>query len=338
MPTPSGAPAAAGPAPASTWKSEGSCPVGCKEPICVDSNCTDDIIGEKSWKACSGTCGNYNNEPGCKYDSQCTAEKCGKKFFAVDDNTPCKENKKWNNASGNNAPSISGGVGGNPPQIPSGVPGATDTRPLSTEAPIQPSGAGDTPWIGSPGTKDVPQSQPAPPKPKDNSLFNKQIMTQVLANKNLIPSDIDISLESQGNFLRIGKNFMSDVSHIRNVVLPNIDNHDYESLGRVIAKIKLEQKTKTQGPHQQVMTKQLVNSINNILAGTQLTSSQVDWRAPKQAIKVRTTGMFGDDSNALIGKGEKAVKHHKDSDGGLCLWEGCDKSKNRPYDSVWSLY
>ena len=133
---------------------------------------------------------------------------------------------------------------------------------------------------------------------------------------------------------------MSDVSHIRNLALPNIDNHDYETLGRVVAKIKLDQKSKTQGPHRQVMTKQLVNSINNILAGTQLSNSQVDWKTPRQTIKVSTTGMYGDDSNALLGKGDKAVKHHKDkdSDGGLCLWEGCDKSKNRPYDSVWSLY
>ena len=131
---------------------------------------------------------------------------------------------------------------------------------------------------------------------------------------------------------------MNDVSHIRNLALPNIDNHDYESLGRIIAKIKLAQKEKTPGQHGKVMTMQLVNSINNILAGSQLSSSQVDWKTSKQTVKMSTTGMYGDDSNALIGKGDKAVKHHEDPDGGLCLWEGCDKSKNRPYDSVWSLY
>ena len=280
-----------------------------------------------------------------------------KKYFTPGDTTPCKENKKWDNAAWNNATqqqqqqqqsSISYGGVGSPPQqtmqtnvIPGGNRGTAtgqDGRPLSTQAPIQPSGAGNTAWIGAPSSRGVPQSQPASSKSKANSLFNEQIMTQVLANKNLIPSDINLSLESQSNFLRIGKSFMSDVAHIRNLALPNIDNHDYESLGRIIAKIKLAQKEKTTGTHGQVMTMQLTHSINNILAGSRLSSSQVDWKTSKQTVKMSTTGMYGDDSNALIGKGDKAVKHHEDPDGGLCLWADCDKSKNKPYDSIWSLY
>ena len=35
--------------PPSTWKAGGSCPVGCKEPICVDGNCSDDIINSNTY-------------------------------------------------------------------------------------------------------------------------------------------------------------------------------------------------------------------------------------------------------------------------------------------------
>ena len=49
---------------------------------------------------------------------------------------------------------------------------------------------------------------------------------------------------------------------------------------------------------------------------------------------------YGDNSNSMMGYGDKAKKHHKEKpDGGLCLWKGCEKhEKGRPYDSVWSLY
>ena len=184
------------------------------------------------------------------------------------------------------------------------------------------------------------ESQPAAANPVSNALFNEQVMTQVLANKNLIPADINLGQENQGNFIRVGQNFMKDVSHIRNIALPNIDDDDYESLGRVIAKIKTHDKQSDDGPQSMVAKKQLANSVKNILSGTMISNSQVDWETPGQKPNITTTGMYGDNSNSMMGYGDKAKKHHKEKpDGGLCLWKGCEKHiKGKPYDSVWSLY
>jgi len=185
---------------------------------------------------------------------------------------------------------------------------------------------------------------------KNNAIFNEEIMHQVLANKNLIPSDINLSQENQGNFIRVGEVFMKDLSHIRNLAIPNIDNDDYELLGRVIAKLKIQEKDKNTGPQNIVAKQQLINSINNILAGTSISNSQVNWETPKNSLKITTTGMYGDNSNSMMGYGDNAIKNHnkinqlnnnanEDPDGGLCMWKGCEKHpKKKPFDSIWSLY
>ena len=78
-----------------------------------------------------------------------------------------------------------------------------------------------------------------------------------------------------------------------------------------------------------------MNSVNNILAGSSISNSQVDWESPQHSTTLRTTGMYGDNSNSMIGGGDKASK----PEGGLCMWKGCEKHpKRKPYDSVWSLY
>ena len=50
--------------------------------------------------------------------------------------------------------------------------------------------------------------------------------------------------------------------------------------------------------------------------------------------------MYGDNSNSKMGYGDRAKNHHREyPDGGLCLWNGCEKhQKGKAYDSVWSLY
>ena len=59
----------------------------------------------------------------------------------------------------------------------------------------------------------------------------------------------------------------------------------------------------------------------------------------QQSTTLRTTGMYGDNSNSMMGYGDKATKHHGKPDGGLCMWKGCEKHpKKKPYDSIWSLY
>tara|TARA_B100002019_G_scaffold194721_1_gene168598 strand:+ start:937 stop:2298 length:1362 start_codon:yes stop_codon:yes gene_type:complete len=185
----------------------------------------------------------------------------------------------------------------------------------------------------------IPSSQPAASKMHNTAIFNEQLMKQVLSNKLLIPGDIKLGEENQKNYIRVGKNFMKDLSHIRNVAIPNIDNDDYESLGRVVSKIKMQEQQKITGPQNLVSKQKLINSVNNILSGTIITNSQVDWDSPQQYTKLRTTGMYGDNSNSMMGYGDKAEKHHGKPDGGLCMWKGCEKHpKKKPYDSVWSLY
>ena len=42
--------------------------------------------------------------------------------------------------------------------------------------------------------------------------------------------------EDQYSFIRVGKSFMLDVAKIRNLVLPNIKENDYETLGRIVSR------------------------------------------------------------------------------------------------------
>tara|TARA_B100000902_G_C27232687_1_gene875736 strand:- start:389 stop:1441 length:1053 start_codon:yes stop_codon:yes gene_type:complete len=136
--------------------------------------------------------------------------------------------------------------------------------------------------------------------PTDNSLFNDSIMKQVLENKNVIPSDINLALEKQNNYVRIGKNFMTGVSDVRNIELPHINDDDFESLGRIVAKIKRNVDQDNNSPQNSLYKKELMNSVNYILSGTELKHSNVNWKAPGQAITARTTGMLGDNSNKII--------------------------------------
>lgn len=136
--------------------------------------------------------------------------------------------------------------------------------------------------------------------PTDNSLFNDSIMKQVLENKNVIPSDINLALEKQNNYVRIGKNFMTGVSDVRNIELPHINDDDFESLGRIVVKIKRNVDQDSNSPQNSLYKKELMNSVNYILSGTQLKHSNVNWKAPGQAITARTTGMLGDNSNKII--------------------------------------
>ena len=189
-------------------------------------------------------------------------------------------------------------------------------------------------------TSTAPPMQPLASQSPNNPLFTPEIMKTVLGNKNLIPVDINITQDKQSNFIRIGKGFMQDLSNIRNVSLPNIDNDDFESLGRVIAKIKIQEAEKIDGPQSNVTKQRLINSVNNILAGSTISNSQVDWEVPRSTAKMTTTGMYNDNSNSMFGYGNKAAKHHTEQpQNGLCLWKGCEKNeKGIPYDSIYSLY
>ena len=72
---------------------------------------------------------------------------------------------------------------------------------------------------------------------------------------------------------------------------------------------------------------------------TKLESESVSWDTPGQTSSVdSTTGMFDDNSNSFFAQGDMAKNKSEKPDGGLCLWNGCEKTRRKPYDSIWSLY
>ena len=153
----------------------------------------------------------------------------------------------------------------------------------------------------------------------NNSLFNEAIMKQVLANKDLIPNDINVNNEETSFNLRIGKKFMVDTAIIRNFALPNIDDQDYIELGRIVKKIKMIEKDPRDADQVKVLYSKLNVYVLELLTDSSLDMSHYDNKGmPKQINnKTRTTGMFGENSNSLIrGKRQKV----------------------KPYNSIWSLY
>ena len=340
------------------------CRRGCVPPSGPSANCENIMVSGIPMKKCGFGCPRptfiRGDTVNCAYDKHCNACEPKKLFDPVAaPSMPGARPGGYCPPGQNCDPRLGQPTMGQPtsswPGTRINVPGIQNApglppsqQPTMVANPVQPSGAGNNRWIGAPPTQGMPQgtsgqtqkSQPSTANPVSNALFNEQVMTQVLANKNLIPSDINLGLEKQDNFIRVGKTFMKDVSHIRNIALPNIDNDDYESLGRVIAKIKMQEKDNASDAQTMVAKQELTNSVKNILSGTIISNSQVDWETPSQKPNITTTGMYGDNSNSMMGYGDKAKKHHREKpDGGLCLWKGCEKNKKgQPYDSVWSLY
>ena len=298
-----------------------NCKPGCVAPTGPFANCKNITQEGQPKKSCPYRCFNPSLEPNkCQYNQDCNS--CGTKIFNPDDE-PYMDPKQPNMVPEQpymdpKQPSFAGQQA----DIQNGSP---QTIPLTT-GPINTPVQSNNPSLVT--------------QPTNNPLFTKEIMRTVLGNKNLIPSDINITLDKQSNFIRIAKGFMQDLSNIRNVALPNIDNDDFESLGRVIAKIKIQEEEEINGPQSNVAKQQLINSVNNILAGTTISNSQVDWQAPRATAKMSTTGMYNDNSNSMLGYGSKATKHHSEKPAnGLCLWKGCEKNeKGKPYDSIYSLY
>ena len=178
---------------------------------------------------------------------------------------------------------------------------------------------------------------------QDFALFNKKIMYKVLSNKHLIPSDIKLGVERQSNFVRIGKNFMRNVSRIRNISLPPIREDDYETLGRIVKRVFQTKSSGATGAHMKATEQQLINAVNGILSSSKLTASLIrdGSTIPKSSTTKSTTGMLGDKSNALldrsgrsgpgrgmVGMAGKFSNSYKPVD---------DRIKPRPYDSLWSV-
>ena len=155
----------------------------------------------------------------------------------------------------------------------------------------------------------------------NNSLFNENIMKQVLENKDLIPGDINSNNEETSYNLRIGKNFMINTAIIRNFALPNIDNQDYIELGRIVKSIKMREADPQEADQVKTLYTKLNAYVLELLTDSSLDMTSYDNRGvPKQLNnKTRTTGMFSENSNSKIKERGR-------------------KQKVKPYNSVWSLY
>ena len=150
------------------------------------------------------------------------------------------------------------------------------------------------------------------------SLFNEDIMKQVLSSKDLIPSDINSNNEETSFCSRIGRKFMIDTATIRNFALPNIDEQDYIELGRIVKSIKMREADPQEADQVKVLYSKLNAYVLELLTDSSLDMSSYDNRSvPKQLNnKTRTTGMFGENSNSLIS----------------------NRQKVKPFNSIWSLY
>ena len=176
--------------------------------------------------------------------------------------------------------------------------------------------------------------------PRDYSIFNKDIMKKVLGSKYLIAEDINLAEESQTNYIRIGKSFIEEVSIIRNFSIPDIDETDYETLGRFVVKLKSEHLSESQ---KNVYTQKILTDVSNMLSSSSLsTSSVVGENNPIQSTTKRITGMFEDNSNAMMKKKLKLAGVPMDDAKFTDTYkpDDCkdDKKKVLPYNSAWSVF
>ena len=175
--------------------------------------------------------------------------------------------------------------------------------------------------------------------PRDFSIFNREIMKKVLASKDLIPEDINLIEESQSNFIRIGRSFIEEVSLIRNFSIPRIDETDYETLGRFVAKLKSENISSSQ---KKVYQEKILEDVKEMLATSSLTTSSVAGENnPIQHTNSRTTGYFNDLSNALMRKKYRlaGVPEHNARKQYTDAYKPCKiENKVQNYDSSWSLF
>ena len=177
--------------------------------------------------------------------------------------------------------------------------------------------------------------------PRDYAIFNKDIMKKVLGSKHLIAEDINLAEESQTNYIRIGKSFIEEVSIIRNFSIPDIDETDYETLGRFVVKLKSDHLSESQ---KKVYTQKMLTDVSNILSSSSLSaSSVVGENNPSQSTTKRITGMFEDNSNSMMKKklklagvpmdDAKFTDTYKPDDS-----KDDDKKKVLPYNSAWSIF
>ena len=163
-------------------------------------------------------------------------------------------------------------------------------------------------------------------------------MKKVLNSKHLIPGDINLAEESQSNYIRVGKSFIEEVSIIRNFSIPDIDETDYETLGRFVVKLKSENISESQ---KQVYTQKVLKDVYEMLASSSLSTSSVDGEnEPIQSTTKRITGMFGDNSNSMMKKKLQLAGVPMDDAKFTDTYKpGKNETKKvQPYNSAWSIF
>jgi len=128
-------------------------------------------------------------------------------------------------------------------------------------------------------------------------------MAQVLAQKRLIPSNVSLGQGQLKNaeYLRIGQNFMSLVSEVRNVPLPTISDNDYLTLGKIVSKLIVN--TRSGKNNTNLLNTQLKQAVNTVLSSTILSSTAVAGGYSQLSTTSSTTGLMSNNTNALIGQG-----------------------------------
>ena len=289
-----------------------NCKTGCIAPTGPNGNCKviqkDGVEKRECYYGCPNPTMERNTE-NCAYDRDCNS--CGTVLFNPDDPPDMGQaQQSMQMAQGQGAMAqgqMAQGQGAMAQGQGSMVQGGLTQSQIS-----QPGSMENSQMDYNPGCSNATIDS-------SYSLFNQDIMKQVLAKQGLIPSDINSNNEETSFNSRIGKKFMIDTATIRNFALPNIDEQDYIELGRIVKKIKMIEKD----PRDLDQVKALYSKLNMFVLEL-LTDSSLDMCGydntgiPKQINnKTRTTGMFGENSNSLIREKKQKVK---------------------PYNSIWSLY
>jgi len=177
----------------------------------------------------------------------------------------------------------------------------------------------------------------------DEGIIDDKIIKEVLSDKNLIAGDINLNDSDmrQADFIRIGESVLNKIKLKMNLETPTMDENDKELLGRSYRQTYELKKPGAENDPIAIksMETRFKKTLYSLLSKSSLTANSFNGDTPVQTSAVdSTTGMFHDKGNTFFGQGDMAKNNSKKPDGGLCLWKGCDSTKRKPYDSIWSLY
>lgn len=316
-----------------------NCKTGCIAPTGPNGNCKviqkDGVEKRECYYGCPNPTFERGDTVNCAYDKDCNS--CGTVLF----NPDAQPNMPGERPGGYCPPGQDcDPKKGHPGEMMDDFPNGPNSRVGNR---IDVPGIQNAPGL-NPGEQTVTQAQqqmvqgqmnqpgsaPTTVSTSNNSLFNENIMKQVLKNRDLIPGDINSNNEEQSFNLRVGKNFMINTATIRNFALPNIENQDYIELGRIVKKIKMREKDPGDIDQVKALYSKLNVFVLELLTDSSLDMSSYDNSGmPKQLNnKTRTTGMFGENSNSLL---KNSDTYREPGSFRQC------RGKIKCYDSIWGL-